>query len=325
MRAIMHDRFDTPSAVLTVQEVPLPEPGPGQVRVRTVLAAVHNHDLLTVWGQYGFRPELPARAGTEALGVVDALGEGVDSVAVGQRVATAGTFGVWAEFFVADAVSLMPVPDAIPDEVAVQLGSMPMSAITLLDTLGLSEGDWLIQNAANGAVGRVLAQLASVRGLKVIGLVRRPERVQELVAQGVERVVSTSDDDWREQVRALAGDAAIRVGVDSVGGSATGDLLSALDEGAHLVIFGAMASPTMQISSGDVIFRQATISGFWASKVVPALSPERRAALVQELVGAVMDGTITLPVHQVYAFDDIATAATENFRPGRTGKVLLRP
>ena len=97
MRALVQPRFGDPSEVLTVQDVPAPEPGPGQVLVRVLLSPIHNHDLWTVRGSYGFKPEMPARAGTEAVGVVEALGEGVSGLEVGQRVATGGTFGAWAE------------------------------------------------------------------------------------------------------------------------------------------------------------------------------------------------------------------------------------
>ncbi|MFF1876172.1 alcohol dehydrogenase catalytic domain-containing protein, partial [Kitasatospora herbaricolor] len=165
MRALVHHEFGDPAARLAVEQRPLPQPGPGQVRVRTLLSAIHNHDLWTVRGTYGFKPELPAQAGTEAVGVVDALGPDVDKLAVGQRVTTGGTFGVWAEYFVADAAGLIPVPDALPDEAAAQLVSMPFSALSLLHSLDLKEGDWLIQNAANGAVGRMVAQLGAARGI----------------------------------------------------------------------------------------------------------------------------------------------------------------
>jgi NADPH:quinone reductase-like Zn-dependent oxidoreductase len=86
-----------------------------------------------------------------------------------------------------------------------------------------------------------------------------------------------------------------------------------------------MASPVMKISSGDVIFKQATVKGFWGSKVSSAMEPARRAALLGELVTRVADGTITLPVSETYSFDRISEAATANFEPGRVGKVLLRP
>ena len=134
MRAVVHDEFAEPETVLHVEERPLPEPGAGQVRVRTLLAPIHNHDLWTVRGTYGFKPSLPAMSGTEAVGVVDALGDGVEQLQLGQRV-SGGAFGAWAEYFVTDAAGLVPVPESIPDGAAAQLVSMPFSALSLLHEL----------------------------------------------------------------------------------------------------------------------------------------------------------------------------------------------
>lgn len=325
MRALVQPRFGDPSAVLSVTEVPDPQPGPGQVLVRVLLSPIHNHDLWTVRGSYGFKPEMPARAGTEAVGVVEALGEGLEGLEVGQRVATGGTFGAWAELIVAPAAGLVPVPEGVSDEAASQLVSMPFSAIALLDFLELSEGDWFVQNAANGAVGRLLAQLAEARGVHVLGLVRRADGVEELREQGIGHVVATDDDGWRDRVREIVGDAPLVAGVDSVGGSAAGDVVSLLADDGVLVVFGAMASPTLEIGSGDVIFKQAVIKGFWGSKVFGAMSADKRAALMGELVRGIAAGTLTLPVEKVYALEDIADAARANGAPGRRGKVLLRP
>ncbi len=325
MRAIVQHKFGDPAKVLTVEERPLPEPGPGQVRVRTLLSPIHNHDLWTAKGTYGFKPELPARAGTEALGVVEALGEGVESPAIGQRVVTGGTFGVWAEAFVANAAGLIPVPDALSDETAAQLVAMPFSALSLLDSLDVEPGDWILQNAANGAVGRLLAQFGATRGVNVLGLVRRDADVEELAAAGIGNTVSTGRDDWRDRVAELTGGAPIIAAVDSVGGESSGDLLHLLAEGGTLVSFGAMASDTMSISSGDVIFKQATVKGFWGSKVSAAMPAEKRGALFGELIQAAVGGGITLPVAGTYAFDDIADAVHASGRQGRVGKVLLKP
>ena len=325
MRALLQPQFGDPAEVLSVEEVPDPEPGPGQVLVRVLLSPIHNHDLWTVRGSYGFKPEMPARAGTEAVGVVEALGEGVEHLTVGQRVATGGSFGAWAELIVAPAAGLIPVPDEMPDEAAAQLVSMPFSAIALVDFLDLSEGDWIVQNAANGAVGRLVAQLAAPRGINVLGLVRRADGVAELREQGIERIVATDDDGWRDRVREIVGDAPVVAGVDSVGGSAAGDVVSLLAEDGVLVVFGAMASPTLEISSGDVIFKQVVVKGFWGSKVFPAMDRQKRAALMGELVSGIASGALTLPVEQVYGLDEIADAAGASAEPGRRGKILLRP
>ncbi|MEK6342799.1 MAG: zinc-binding dehydrogenase [Curtobacterium sp.] len=324
MRAVVHHEFGEPADVLAAEERPVPTPGAGEVLVRTVLSPIHNHDLWTIRGTYGFKPELPAASGTEALGVVEALGEGVTNLSVGQRVA-GGTFGVWAEYYVANAAGLVPVPDAMTDEDAAQLVSMPFSAISLLHSLDLHEGDWLIQNAANGAVGRMVAQLGKARGINVIGLVRRAAGVEELREQGIDRIVATDADDWQDQVRAITGGAPIVAGVESVGGKAAGDIASVMGENGTLVVFGAMASPTLEIPSGKVIFGQLTVKGFWGAVVSKTMDAPLKQQLFGELISRVLDGSLTLPVSEVFPFEEARGAARASDTAGRVGKVLLRP
>lgn len=324
MRALIHSTFGEAADVLEVAERPLPQPGAGEVRVRTILSPIHNHDLWTIRGTYGFKPELPAGAGTEAVGVVDALGEDVDGLEVGQRVATGGTFGVWSEYFVARAGGLVPVPDALSDETAAQLISMPFSALSLLDFLDVTAGDWIAQNTANGAVGRLVAQFAAARGVHVLGLVRRDAGVAELAALGIGDVVSTESLNWRDRAAAILGDQAPKAAVDSVGGRAAGDLLSLLGEGGTLVSFGAMGSDTLQLSSGDLIFKQATVKGFWGSRVSQTMGAETRRALFGELLQRIGSGEVALPVEEILPFEQARQAAVASAVPGRAGKVLLR-
>jgi NADPH:quinone reductase-like Zn-dependent oxidoreductase len=323
MRALIHSTFGDPTEVLEVAERPLPEPGEGEVRVRTVLATIHNHDLWTIRGTYGFKPDLPAASGTEAVGIVDAVGEGVDTLKVGQRV-SGGTFGVWAEYFLAKAAGLIPVPDAISDETAAQLVSMPFSALALLDSLDLEPGDWMVQNTANGAVGKLVAQFAPARGINVLGLVRRDAGIDELSALGIHHIVSTESADWRARAAEVLDGAEPRAAVDSIGGKAAGELLSLLGEGGTLVSFGAMESGLLQISSGDLIFKQATVRGFWASTVSRTMDAATRDRLFRELLERVGSGDVPLPVEAVYPFEQARDAAAASAVPGRAGKILLR-
>ncbi|MDE0546572.1 zinc-binding dehydrogenase [Microbacterium sp. C7(2022)] len=325
MRAIIQHQFGEPSEVLAVEEIATPEPGPGEVRLRILLSPIHNHDLWTAKGSYGFVPDLPARAGTEAVGVVDALGDGVTGLQVGQRVATGGTFGVWAEYVIARAAGLIPVPESVSDESAAQLVSMPFSAIALIDWLGVGEGDWIVQNAANGAVGRLVAQLAAARGIRVLSLVRRAEGVDELAAQGIGDAVATDADDWRARVQEVTGGAPLRFGVESVGDAAAGKMLSLLADGGTLVVFGAMQSPILRIASGDIIFRDLTVRGFWASKIGDEMPGDKRRALFGELLTRIASGALTLPVGGIYPLEQISSAVTANGEPGRAGKILLKP
>lgn len=325
MRSAIHARFGDPTQVLAAGDAPLPQPKPGHVRIRTLLAPIHNHDLLTVRGQYGYRPTLPAIGGSEAVGVIDALGEGVDGLAVGQRVAASSGHGTWAEFFTASARMVVPMPDGIADETAAQLMAMPLSALMLLDSLALPAGAWIVQNAANGAVGKSLAMLARARGVQVVNLVRRDDGISELTELGIAHVVSTAQADWMDQVRAITGPGLAHAAIDSIGGAASGPLLSLLGEGGTLVCFGALAGEPMQLSPGDLIFKQATVRGFWGSKASQAMSTDDKRRLVGELLQRTVSGELQLPVEAIFDLQDVAQAAAAALRPARAGKVLLRP
>lgn len=325
MKSVVYSQFGEPETVLSLGEVALPEPGRQQVRIRTRLAAIHNHDLWTVRGSYGHKPALPAVGGTEAVGLVDAVGEGVDPGLIGRRVNSASGIGTWAEYFLAPASGLVPLPDSVSDEAAAQLVAMPLSALSLLEYLNVREGDWIIQNAANGAVGKTLAMLTEARGIHTVNLVRRDAGVTELNDLGIGQVVSTAHPDWKAQVRALHGEASPRAAVDSIGGDASGDLAELLGQDGLLVSFGTMSGGPMHIPSGDVIFKHLTVKGFWGSRIIAEMSAEDRARLIRELVGLVAGGQLRLPVEGVHAFADIRAAVQASLTPGKSGKVLLRP
>ena len=324
MRSALHRQFGEPADVLVCADSPIPEPAPGEVRIRTRLAAIHNHDLWTIRGQYGYKPALPAIGGSEAVGVIDALGEGVQGLSVGQRVNAASGRGTWAEAFVANARMVIPMPDAIADEVAAQLIAMPLSALMLLEFLKVEPGQWVVQNAANGAVGKTLAMLAPARGIHVLSLVRSEAGRQELEALGVQHVVCTAQEKWKDAARALLGKAGARAAVDSVGGQASANLIGLLGENGLLVSFGAMSGEAMHIPPGDMIFKHATVAGFWGSKVSREMSAEDRRRLVGELIQRALAGELKLPVDAVFDLEDAAQAAAQSLRPGRGGKVLLR-
>jgi NADPH:quinone reductase-like Zn-dependent oxidoreductase len=325
MRSVGHDTFGAPEKVLTEREVDTPVAGPGQVLVRTLLSPIHNHDLVTVTGNYGVKPALPAVGGTEAVGVVEAVGEGADEALVGRRVAVAGSPGTWAEQFVAPAGAVVPVPDAMTDEAAAQLISMPFSAISLVEFLGAAPGDWIVQTAANGAVGKIVAVLARSRGLRLLNLVRREAAVAELAELGIDHVVATESPDWVAQARAVIGEGGARAAVDSVGGDVANGLAELLGEDGLLVTFGAASNQPLVISSGPIIFKQLTVKGFWGAKVSRATSAEDRARMFGELIGLVLDGSLALTSGGTFGLDQPAEAVAASQTPGRTGKIMFRP
>lgn len=325
MQSIIHHHFGEPVDVLEAADMPMPEPKAGEVRIKMILSPMHNHDVWTVRGSYGYKPALPAIGGSEAVGVVDALGEGVQGVSLGQRVAVAAVHGSWAEYFIAPAHGIVPLTDTIEDETAAQLIGMPISALMLLEFVDLKADQWMIQNTANGAVGKTVAMIAAARGQKVIHLVRRTEAVAEMHALGIQNVVATDQADWKAQVKAIHANKPLMVGVDSIGGKASGEMLALLSENSLLVSFGSMSGEVMQISSGDLIFKQATVKGFWASVVNKELSSERKKALIVELLTLAAQKKLLLPVEGVFSFTQIKDAALKATQSARQGKVLLKP
>ncbi|MEJ8854775.1 zinc-binding dehydrogenase [Variovorax robiniae] len=323
MRSVILESFGNPQEVLTLGERPLPEPGPGQVRVRMSMSPIHNHDLAIVRGVYGYKPPLPATPGTEAVGTVDALGEGVTSPAKGQRVMMAGATATWAEYFLAPAAKLIPVPDALPDEAACQLIAMPLSAAMLLEDLQLKPGEWMVQNTANGAVGKTVAGLAKARGIHVVNLVRRDAGIAELEALGIANVVSTEQAGWQERVKSITGEAPILRAVDSIGGDAANQIAGVMAVGGTLVSFGAMSGKPLVIGADNLIFKQATVKGFWGAKRSESTPPAELAKLIGELMKAVATGALKLPVEAAFDIADAAKAAGASDVPGRTGKIVL--
>ncbi|SUD92067.1 zinc-binding dehydrogenase [Psychrobacter phenylpyruvicus] len=325
MRSASYNSFGKPSEVLSIVDNPMPEPGPNEVRVKTILASIHNHDLITVKGQYGDKPDLPATAGSEALGVIDAVGKNVEGFSVGDRVAAASVHGTWAEYFTAPATMVFPVPDELEDEIAAQLIAMPLSALMLLEFMQLQPGQWAILNAANGAVGKSFAMIAAARGIHTISLVRRSDAAQELRDLGLQHVVDTSEPNWKDKVRELVGEAQISAAADSLGGEASNDLLDLLGSNGTLVSFGVMAGEPMVLNPSNLIFKQAVIKGFWGSKTSREMDLNNKRRLINELIERGVNKQLKLPVEAIYNLEDIKEAVSGKVQKGKKGKVLLRP
>ena len=324
MRALQYTQFGTPQEVLGLSEVETATPAAGQVLVETILSPIHNHDLWTITGNYGFKPALPAIGGSEAVGTVAAVGPDVDSGWIGKRVVASGN-GTWADAYLTRAAGLMEVPDAIADEAAAQLVAMPFSSIALLEWLKLERGDWIIQNAANGAVGKLVAKLAQPRGIKVLSLVRRAEAVAELEALGMAPVISTNAEDWIDRAREIVGEDGARAAIDSVGGKLVDGMAELLGYKGTLVAFGSVTGSPLVLQTGPIIFKQLSIKGFWGAKAIGEFPDADRARMMGELMALAAKGELPLDVDGVYALADHKEAIAAAQEAGRKGKVLLRP
>jgi NADPH:quinone reductase len=324
MKSVRFHEFGNPSEMLRVEELPQPEPAAGQVLVRMRVRSVNPSDLLTVRGLYGALPRLPATPGLEGMGEVAAVGKAVKNFSPGQRVIPLGISGTWQEYLLADEKQLIPVPDSINDQTAAQFIVNPLTAwIMTVEELDLKPGEWLLQTAAGSTLGRVVLQIASLRGFKTINVVRRREQVEELKSLGADEVICTEDEDLIERVREITGPAGLTKAIDAVGGRTGGAVVGAMGRGSVMLVYGLLSMEPMPVDSGRMIFTSATIRGFWLGEWFRSAPPERQQAVTTELLRMMATHEIVPPVEAEYRLADVLDAVEHAERPGRSGKVLL--
>ncbi|WP_158043969.1 zinc-dependent alcohol dehydrogenase family protein [Skermanella pratensis] len=326
MRSIRYERFGEPSDVLFLEEREKPRPGPGEALVRLRLRSINPADLLQVRGLYGQLPQLPATAGMEGVGVIEELGEGVaerPGLTVGSRVMPLGS-PAWQEYACVKAAALLPIPDAMPDQVAAQAFVNPVTAwLMTVEELKLKPGDTVLVTAAGSALGRIVIQLSRRLGFKVIGTVRRSAQADELMPLGAHAIVSTADDDLRGRVLELTGGRGADGAIEAVGGAVGAAAASALAPGGTMLVYGLMSGEPIPVPVSDMIFKTLSIRGFWLADWARKAPDDVRSDAISEVFGLLAEGGIDLPVAAVYDLAEIRDAVMAAESSGRPGKVLL--
>jgi NADPH:quinone reductase-like Zn-dependent oxidoreductase len=192
----------------------------------------------------------------------------------------------------------------------------PTAAILLDGYVQLSPGAWVLQNAANSAVGRWVIALAKQRGLRTVNVVRRPELVNELTVLGADQVL-VEGPDLTKRIHAAVGGTALRLALDGVSGTSTGALANALSPGGTVVAYSALSGSPMTLNPLDVIFKPVTIAGFFLSH--PEHAPRMPAAL-REAAAQLASGAVRIPIAATYPLSAIKDAVAH---VQRGGKVLL--
>jgi NADPH:quinone reductase len=327
MRSIVFEKFGEPADVLSVCDHPMPEPGPGEVRVRMLAAPVNPSDLLTVRGQYARLPELPATPGFEGVGFVDAAGPGMlGKFLVGKRVAALNSrTGSWAEFAIVSARQAIPLSARLPVEQAAMFFVNPATAYILTrKVLAVPAGEWLLQTAAGSALGRMVIRLGKRFGFRTINVVRRAEQVAELKALGGDVVIADAGGGLSDQVRAATGGKGVRYAIDPVGGAIGAAVVGCLAPGARLILYGTLSSDLLPLSPRDLIASSATIEGFWLGNWMARQSLIGKLRLVRTLTGLIVEGVLVSKVGESFALENIAEAVKAAEKVGRGGKVLLK-
>jgi NADPH:quinone reductase-like Zn-dependent oxidoreductase len=327
MKAIVFDHFGDPAEVLQVRDLPSPEPGRRQVRVRMIASPINPSDLLTVQGRYGRRPALPATPGFEGVGVVEAYGSGLlGRLRLGRRVAVLnGQGGNWQEQVIVPARQVIPVPPDIPDEQAATFFVNPASALVMTRyILKVPPGAWLLQTAAGSALGRMVIRLGKHFGFRTINVVRRREQAKELLQAGGDAIICTADEPIDERVRAITGGAGAAFALDAVGGATGSEVIKALAAEGRLLVYGTLADEPLRVDPRVLMVGHKTVEGFWLSEWMPKQRVLTLLGLfrrIRKLLGA---GVLTSEVAATFPLEDVKTAVEQATRPGRPGKILLK-
>lgn len=327
MLAVQYNEFGHPPEVLHTVEMPGDNPGPGEALVTVEATPIHPSDLLTVSGDYGLKPSLPATPGQEGVGRVTNLGDDVSGLSPGDLVLLPLGAGTWRSHIKLPADRLVPLPET-GDPLQYSLMSInPLTASLLLsEIVALQPGDWVIQNAANSSVGHYLVALARQRNIKTINVVRRGGGVDRQIRElGGTEVIIDKGQDLSEAVKSVTGGDPVRLGIDAVGGEATRVLADCLSPGATLVNYGALSGTACQIQPGQLIFRDIRLQGFWLVNWLRETPAEQIQARLTELAGQVAGGRLQAEIGGSYPLERIKDAARHAMQGSRDGKVILTP
>ena len=324
VRAIIIREHGEPCEVARVETVELPEPAEGEVRVRVKLAPINPADINVLEGKYPIRPALPGTPGVEGVGIVEECGGGVTRLASGDTVILPHGFGTWREAGNLSASRLTRIAPDVPLEQAAMLRINPATALVMLrEFVPLQPGEWVVQNAANSAVGRCVIRLARHFGWRTVNVVRRAELVDELEGSGAD-VVLVESEKLTAETKAATGGAPLRLVLNSVGGDSATRLAGALTFGGTIVTFGAMARQPLKVPNGMLIFHDIAWRGFWITHWYERVGEAAGSKLLAELAALAASGVIATPVETVYPLEQIADAIAHAQRPQRGGKILLR-
>ena len=327
MKAAVFERFGDPVEVLSVRDVPLPEPGPGQVRVRMIASPINPSDLLVVRGRYGVLPRLPATPGFEGVGIVDKAGPGLlGRWMEGKRVAAINSVGGnWAEYAVIPARQACPIPADIADEQAATFFVNPATVLAMVrHVLDVPKGEWLLQSAAGSTLGRMIIKLGRHDGFKTVNVVRRSEAEEELTRLGADAVINSSEGPIDEQVKRVTGGDGVRYALDPIGGETGAGVFRSLALGGRLVIYGTLSGEPIQIDPRHLISGRKVVEGFWLGHWMRDRSIPSALLLFREIASLIRQGVLSSHIGQSFDLDRIREAARQADTIARGGKVLLR-
>jgi NADPH:quinone reductase len=325
MRAIRFHELGEPE-VLRLEEVPEPEPGPGEALIAVHAAGINYADTRRRRGLYLEESPLPFALGSEVAGTVARLGEGVTGWQIGDRAMATTTSGGYADYVAVNAATLLPIPDGMSYAEAAAFPVQALTAYHLLRTSGrLKPGESVLVHSAAGGVGTLAVQLAKVMGAGTIYATASSEAKLELARSlGAEVTIDYTREDFAERIRAHAGQHGKR-GVDvileAVGGKVFDESLRCLAPFGRLVVYGVASASMPQLAPAQLMRRCQEVIGFYLPPVL--VRADLLVPSVQDLSGYLASGALRIVVGETWPLEQAAEAHRRMEARQTVGKVVL--
>lgn len=321
MKAIRINELGGPE-VLHLEDIETPTPQQGEVLVKIAAAGVNYADLAQRQGAYLTRTRTPLTPGMEVAGTIEALGPGVTFPAVGTRVVAFGNGG-YAEYTVAPAASIIPIPDNLDFTRAAAFPVQGLTAYQLLrESARISAGESVLVHAAAGGVGTLAVQLAKLMGAgTVVGTASSTNKLDLVHSLGADAAINYTQPDWVEQVKQATAGKGTDIILEMVGGDIAEQSLQCLAPFGRMVVFGAASGEVVQFSGIQLMYKNQSIIGYWLTSWMSR--PDRIAVAAQELMQYLAQGKLKIVVGQTFPLAEAAEAHKAIAERKTTGKVVL--
>ena len=324
MKAVTVEEFGEPD-VVRYEEVEKPSPGENEVLIETKSAGVNFADTMRRRNQYVERQTLPFTPGSEVAGVVSEIGDGVHDVSIGDRVVTLLGTGGYAEYVVAPASNVIPIPDELGFDEAAAIPLQGLTAYHCIKTSGaLRPGESVLVHAAAGGVGTLAVQMAKLLGAgTVIATASNAEKLDLAKSLGADVTIDYTEDGWVEKVREATGGQGADIILEMVGGEFLKQNLKCLNVFGRMVVFGAASGERGSIVPVDLMKRCHAVVGFYLPQIMRR--PDLFGPSLKEVLAWISSGEVKLTIGGAYPLENAAQAHADLEGRRTTGKIILNP
>jgi NADPH2:quinone reductase len=247
---------------MTLEDVPTPSPGDGEVLIRNHAAGLNFFDILLIQGKYQVRPPFPFSPGREGAGIVEAVGAGVTGISAGDRVMADVETGSYAEYSVAEATQVWPIPEGLEyPEAAGFLVVYQTSYLALQQRARLEKGEWLLVHAGASGVGMSAIQIGKAMGARIIATAGSREKLDFCTAQGADHVINYRDESWVDRVKEITGGVGADVIYDPVGGDVFDLSTKCTAPQGRLVVVGFASGRIPTIAANRLLLKNMSVVG----------------------------------------------------------------